>query len=133
MKTITLNNKKLEVYDSVDELPIVNFQRFNKYVLIDSGLGSDMDSVDRHIINIAKLLQSDKEKALIELQNLRQNFAMIISNISPKHLSFMALVKSIDGKDITDWSDEKLTTLLAELNHEKRSIIVDILEKLKKN
>ena len=59
MKTIIFKDKTIKLYDSIDELPIVNFQKYNKYILIDSGLGSDIESVDEHIVNLAKLIKTD--------------------------------------------------------------------------
>ena len=50
MKTLYINNHEIKVYDSIDELPIINFQKYNKYVLIDSGLGSDIDSVNSLVL-----------------------------------------------------------------------------------
>ena len=38
MKKVVINNTVLELYDGIEELPIVNFQKFNKYMLIDSGI-----------------------------------------------------------------------------------------------
>ena len=63
MKTVKINNHELKLYDSIDEMPIVNFQKYNKYIIVDSGLGSDIDSVDEHLVNLAKLIKSDKDKA----------------------------------------------------------------------
>ena len=77
MKKILFNNRTIEVYDSIEELPIVNFQKYNKYLLIDSGIGSDVDSIDEHIVKIAKLIKKeDSQKAMQELLNMRQNLYM---------------------------------------------------------
>ena len=32
MKTVKINNHELKLYDSIDEMPIVNFQKYNKYI-----------------------------------------------------------------------------------------------------
>ena len=89
MKTVFIKDKKIKLYDSIDEMPIVNFQKYNKCVLIDSGLGSDVDSIDSHIVNIAKYInKGDKKNAMQELQNMRQNMHMVVSNVSPKNLAF---------------------------------------------
>ena len=69
MKVVTIKGHVIKLYDSIDELPIVNFQKYNKCILIDSGLGSDVDSVDSHIVNIARFINSgDKKQAMLELQ-----------------------------------------------------------------
>ena len=133
MKKMLINNKIVSVYDSIDEMPIVNFQKYNKYLLIDSGIGSDVDDIDSHITKIARYIKSnDSKKAMLELQNMRQCMYMINSEISPKYLAFAALVQSVDGTEVTDLSDDSLKDLLKEIKHVKHSKIVDFLFWIKK-
>ena len=132
MKTVKINNHELKLYDSIDEMPIVNFQKYNKYIIVDSGLGSDIDSVDEHLVNLAKLIKSDKDKAQQELQNLRQTMHLIVSGISPNYLAFAALIHSIDGKVVEDLSDENLKSIIEKLQKAKHSMIVSILLWVKK-
>ena len=123
----------MRVYDSIDEMPIVNFQKYNKYLLIDSGIGSDADDIDAHIVKIAKYIKSNNnKKALQELQNMRQNIYMVNSEISPKYLAFAALIHSVDGKEVNDLSDDGLKKLLQDLKEVKHSKVVDFLLWLKK-
>lgn len=133
MKTLTINRKIVQVYDSIDEMPIVNFQKYNKYLLIDSGIGSDADDIDAHITRIAKFIKSNNsKKALQELQNMRQSMYMVNNEISPRYLAFAALIYSIDGKKVDDLSDDGLKSVLAKLKEVKHSIIIDFLIWLKK-
>lgn len=133
MKTITIKNHVIKLYDSIDELPIVNFQKYNKCLLIDSGIGSDVDSVDTHIINVAKYINAnDKKKAIAELQNMRQNLHMIVSNVSPKNLAFAALVQSIDGEEQKDSSDNHLQEIIELINEMPHGLFENILFELKK-
>lgn len=133
MKSILINKKIVRVYDSIDEMPIVNFQKYNKYLLIDSGIGSDADDIDAHIVKIAKYIKSNNNrKALQELQNMRQNIYMVNSEISPKYLAFAALIHSVDGKEVNDLSDDGLKKLLQDLKDVKHSKVIDFLLWLKK-
>lgn len=132
MKTIIINEKTIQLYDSIDEMPIVNFQKYNKYILLDTGLGSDIDSVDTHIVNLAKLIKADTKKAVQELQNLRQNMHMIVSEISPKYMAFAALIHSINGKKLDNLSDDYLKCVLDEIKEIKHSVIADFLVWVKK-
>ena len=128
MKNLLINNKIIRVYDSIDEMPIINFQKYNKYLLIDSGIGSDADDIDAHIIKIAKFIKvNDNKKALQELQNMRQNMYMVNNEISPKYLAFAALIHSIDGKEVNDLSDDGLKKLLKDLKSIKHSKVIDFL------
>ena len=133
MKTLLLNKKIIKVYDSIDEMPIVNFQKYNKYLLIDSGIGSDADDIDSHIVKIAKFIKAgNNKKALQELQNMRQNMYMVNNEISPKYLAFAALIHSIDGKELTDLSDDGLKEVLNRIKKIKHSKIIEFLYSLKK-
>lgn len=132
MREVIINKHKLKLYDSIDEMPIVNFQKYNKYVLIDSGLGSDIDSVDNHLVNLAKLIKTDKAKATQELQNLRQTMHLIVNKISPKYLAFAALIHSVDDNIVTDLSDDNLRKILNELNEVKHGKLLSIIENFKK-
>lgn len=133
MKNLLINKKIVRVYDSIDEMPIINFQKYNKYLLIDSGIGSDADDIDAHIVKIAKFIKANNnKKALQELQNMRQNMYMVNSEISPKYLAFAALIHSIDGKEVNDLSDDGLKKLLQDLKDVKHSKVIDFLLWLKK-
>lgn len=133
MKSLLINKKIVQVYDSIDEMPIINFQKYNKYLLIDSGIGSDADDIDAHIVKIAKYIKSNNNrKALQELQNMRQNIYMVNSEISPKYLAFAALIHSVDGKEVNDLSDDGLKKLLQDLKEIKHSKVIDFLLWLKK-
>lgn len=132
MKTIKLNKHEVKLYDSIDEMPIMNFQKYNKYIIIDSGLGSDIDSIDEHLVNLAKLIKSDKDKAQQELQNLRQSMHLLISGISPSHLAFAALIYSVDGEVIKDLSDDNLKAVMEKLKETKHSMIISFLLWVKK-
>lgn len=133
MKNLLINKQIIRVYDSIDEMPIINFQKYNKYLLIDSGIGSDVDDIDAHIVKIAKFIKANNsKKALQELQNMRQNMYMVNSEISPKYLAFAALIYSVDGKEVNDLSDDGLKKLLYDLKSVKHSKIIDFLLWLKK-
>ena len=133
MKSLLINKKIVQVYDSIDEMPIVNFQKYNKYLLIDSGIGSDADDIDAHIVKIAKFIKANNnKKALQELQNMRQNMYMVNNEISPKYLAFAALIHNIDGKEVNDLSDDGLKKLLKDLKDIKHSKVIDFLLWLKK-
>ena len=133
MKTVLVKGKTIKLYDSIDEMPIVNFQKYNKCLLLDAGLGSDADSVDSHIVNIAKYIKSDdKKSAMQELQNLRQNLHLIVNNISPKYMAFAALIHSVDGKEQKDLSDSHLIEIIEDLREIPHNFLTDLLLELKK-
>jgi predicted CopG family antitoxin len=101
-------------------------------MLFDTGIGSDIDAIDQHIVRLARYMKSDPKKATQELKNMRQAMFMINSEISPKNMAFAALIKSIDGNDVTDHSDENLKSIIAKINHTRQSFISKLIEQIKK-
>lgn len=133
MKTINTGKHVIKLYDSVDELPISAYQRYNKFLLIDAGIGSSIDDVDIHIVKLAKLIgANEREKAVQELQNMRQNLFMINSNISPKYLAFAALVYSVDGERVDAVSDDDYHELLTKIQEIPHGLLSKTLDWLKK-
>jgi hypothetical protein len=132
MREVLVNKHKLQVYDSIDELPIVRYQKCNKYMVIDSGIGSDLQSVVSHIDVILQQINIDKDKAIIELTNMRQNMIFLFNGINPKHFAFVPLIYSIDGKELIDISDtnvEKIYIMLNPTKEEADKLINDVKKK----
>lgn len=113
MKKITLSGHEVEIYDSIEDLPMLRFHKYNKMLLIDAGIGSDLQDFDMHIEKAIRYTKSKTpELAAVELDNMRQNVYFIQTGISPKHMAFAVLVKSIDGKECNDLSDDGLQKIL---------------------
>lgn len=49
MKECIINKHNVVLYDSIDELPMLRFHKYNKMLLVDAGVGSDLSDFDRHI------------------------------------------------------------------------------------
>lgn len=128
-----INGHTVEMYDAIEELPVIRFHKYNKMLLIDSGIGSDMQAFARHVDRAKRYAMStDPKLAAMELTNLQQCFAFIYGELSPKHLAFCALVKSIDGEPVTDISDDGLQNILAKFADVPNNEITDLLESVKK-
>jgi hypothetical protein len=132
MKTVKINNLTLEIYDSIEEMPIVRHHKFNKMLMIDSGIGSDLSAFDMKLERIMRFIKDNPEHAQTELLNLRQCISFIQNEISPKHLAFCALVKSIDGKEITDISDDGMQAIHERLKTATDKEITSLTEEVKK-
>lgn len=108
----------MELYDAIEELPIVRFHKYQKYLLVDAGVGSTMEEFDKHIEKARRYcMLNDTANAQKELENLRQCVFMIQNTLSPRHLAFACLVSKIDGKECNDIGDDalhRIVTLLAD-------------------
>lgn len=117
MLNIKLNGHYLEMYDSIDELPFWRFQEYNRAVMIDSGLGSDIAAIDRHI-NMARRYNAagEKEHAEQALLNLRQAIAFVLDRESPEARAFVVLIHRMDGNEVTDLSEGNVKRIIIELS-----------------
>ena len=109
MVTAKIGKHTVEFYDTIEELPIVRFHKYQKLLLVDAGVGSDIAAFDQRLLKAREFIAAQKpEQAQQELENLRQCVFMIQSELSPKHLAFAALVFAIDGVQCVDISDDGL-------------------------
>jgi len=133
MLTEKVNGHTLKLYDSIEELPVVNFQRFNRYALIDAQIGSDLEDVDVKLTRIAKFIGAgDKANAAEELNNLRQNIYFVQQDISPRQSAFVSFIAEIDGEKVTDLSDDNVKAIYAQLNETPVGWLTRMYERLKK-
>lgn len=133
MVTVKIGKHMVEMYDTIDELPIVRFHKYQKLLLIDAGVGADITAFDQRIEKTRRFLMDGKtDKAQQELENLRQSVFLIQSGINPKHRAFAALVTKIDGRDCDDITDDGLAKLTETLNDAPESELTAQLEAVKK-
>ena len=106
MRSEKIGELNLLLYDGIEEMPAYNFSRYNFFLMLDSGIGADIDSIAQRLGNMFRLSKSGKhEKYEIENNNLLQSFVFIIENTTPEHLCFVPWIHSINGERIVDLSD----------------------------
>ena len=133
MVTTKIGKHTVEMYDTIDELPIVRFHKYQKLLLIDAGVGSDIASFDQRTEKMRRYLMEGKhELAQRELENLRQSVFMIQNEISPKHRAFAVLVSKIDGRECNDLTDDALLRITDELKDVPEKELTAQLEAVKK-
>ena len=133
MVTTKIGKHTVEMYDAIDELPIVRFHKYQKLLLIDAGIGADIAALDQRIEKTRRFLMDGKpDKAQQELANLRQSVFFIQNGISPRHRAFAVLVKSIDGRECNDISDDALKQLTDTLNDAPEKELTAQLDAVKK-
>lgn len=118
MTTTKIGKHTVEYFDTIDELPIVRFHKYQKLLLVDAGVGSDIQALDQRLEKTRRFLMlGQTDNAQKELENIRQCVYLIQSGINPQHRAFAALVAKIDGKKCNDLSDDalaKVTELLSD-------------------
>lgn len=133
MVTEKIGKHTVEFYDTIDELPIVRFHKYQKLLLVDAGIGSDIAAFDQHIERTRRFLMAGKsEQAQQELENMRQCVFLIQSGVNPRHRAFAALVTKIDGQDCNDIGDDALAAVTEKLNDVPETELTARLEAVKK-
>jgi hypothetical protein len=129
----TINDIEIELYDSIDELPITRYQWFNRQMMIDSGVGGDLDAFNRRCVSIARLIDTDASKAKVEIQNLMGSVHFMMNNVNPEMNAFVGLVKSVDGKDLpNEITDDIVKSTLSKIGGVKLSWIRRMIKKIKR-
>lgn len=136
MRLVKHRGHKLELYDSVQELPVWRFQQFNMNIMLEAGIGSDIDGFIKRVQSVRVLMGRDKEGASRELSNMVQSVVNIIEGVSPEMAAFCMLIHKLDGRVIedSDLSDEGIKELVKELSKRRFSIfqIRGFLKSIKK-
>jgi hypothetical protein len=117
MKTLQIGKHKLEVYDSIDDMPCTRWNKFNKLLIIESGLGTSIPSILDRIKVLKSLLATEnkRKEVEIELDNMYQALFFADNAINPASMAFACTVKSIDGVEYTDITDSGINNVLAQL------------------
>lgn len=133
MVTAKIGKHNVEYYDAIDELPIVRFHKYQKYLLIDAGIGGDIQAFDARTEKVRRyLMDGQTDNAIKELGNLRQSINLILSGINPKHMAFATLVTKIDGQTfekITDDAVQRICEILSDVTIKDLAVPLDSAKK----
>lgn len=132
MVTKKIGRHVVEMYDGIEELPVVRFHKYQKFLLVDAGIGGDMAAFDQRVEKARRFMLSGKtEQAVKEFENLRQCVFFIQQEITPRHRAFAALVTKVDGHEIGN-GDDALAGVLEMLADVKETEIAAQLDAVKK-
>ena len=115
MREEKIGKHKVVFHDDIEQMSINQFNKVNKYWMLSDSLGSDFADIDKIHLSRLMLVAGDKDKTVKEINNLRILVNNIINEVSPEQLAFVALIHSVDGKVIEDYSEDNLKRLMREL------------------
>lgn len=116
MRKVRVGKHVLDLYDAIDDMPIGRFHRFNRALLVDAGIGSDLTAVDGHIQKTVAFIKAGKvDLAAREMENLRQAVFLLQQGVDPSFSAFASLVAAVDGRSTEGWSESELDALVEEL------------------
>ena len=100
METIRVGGRKVTYIDSLEEITSERFHKYNKYTMVDAGIGSTPEAISSHILRVKGYIKAkDDRLANRELDNLYQSLRLTAREVNPKTLAFAALVVKIDNMD----------------------------------
>lgn len=100
------NGVRVEYYDSIDEMPVLRYHKFNEQLMYATNIGGDMNDVEEHLRKLIEMVnRDDKTSATQAIINMSEGIRNMVSNINPRSKAFATLVRRINGKDRDDLSD----------------------------
>lgn len=108
---------EIEIFDSIHNLPILRFQRFNKYQMQASEIGNTFNDYDQRTVKIAQFIQKKMfDEAIQELENRRQTVFNAYNEFTPIGKSFAILIKRINDVEYNDFTPDELDRCLEHLD-----------------
>jgi len=132
----SLKNGQIKIQESIKELPTWRFREFQKYLVQNSGIGSDITDIARHYENLDLFIASNRlEDAATERTNMHFNFFFMLNGINIQHLAFGVLIEEFGGAKITDHSETNLIVISDRIGKESdltQKELEEVLTEVKK-
>lgn len=124
----------VELYETIDEMPIIRKHLFDKFLIMDSGMGSNMQDVEHRLQKLGVFLtEKDFDKALQETKNLHHTIFNGMAEINFQSLAFSSLVYKIDNKEVSVETESDAEKVLEQLQKKiKHKDVADFVEDVKK-
>lgn len=135
MAILKIKRNTVETYESLSEMPMRNFHLFNKFIVLNSNIGSDLDSIQDRVQKVRRFVaQQDGKKADAELNNLLQALTFAVENVPTDSLAFVCLCRRINNRDVIIMDDESAIRWQQRLSRygSPMGLIWDTIGRLKK-
>lgn len=107
---------EIEIFDSIHSLPILRFQRCNKYQMQTVEIGNTFADYDQRTSKIIQFLKKGMtNEAIQELENRRQTVFNAFNEFAPSGKTFAILVKRIDDTYYNTFAPDDLNRCLEHL------------------
>ena len=103
------------VHDSIETMSCERYHKYEKMMILDSGVGGDYDGMANRLNTIMELIERDPKKAMIEVKNLGQTLYFIEHDFAPKMRALACRVVSVDGESFDDLSDDSIGEMAVRL------------------
>lgn len=131
----TKEGHEIHIYSDENEMPIGRYNKYQKMLLIEAGVGSTIEAIDGHYTKqISYITTGNTTDAIKEAENTRHSLLSVMSGISYSSLAFACMTAKIDAlpcEDITDDGLERTVTLLQNTDLTQGEVL-EAIEDLKK-
>lgn len=135
LKEFTLSKNTYSFYTSIKELKEKQWHKAQMFLLYESGIGSNIESISTHYAKIFNhLTLNQPELATEEAFNLYTNWSTFINSISYKTLALTCFIKSVNNVEPVLKTDEDYINLHKQLLDDgiSNGHVEEILDSLKK-
>jgi hypothetical protein len=135
MKEYIIGEHKIEYHNDIKELPIKRYLDYHKYMLVESGVGSDIQSVGSHFGKLFGFLNAKMvPEATNEAKNLYFNLYQMLTGVSNKHMAFASVCAKINASILEDFSETGLQNIIKRLGDlgMTEAMVEECLEDIKK-
>jgi len=134
MKKFIIGKHEVEIFDTIDEMLITRYKEYNKYLIIESGIGSTLDDINRNMDKLAAYITAkDSDNALKQLMLLKQSLYFAMQGQAPDLMSFACLIYSVDGDVNESLTPESLQEVLNKFKNKLTvKVAAEILDSIKK-
>lgn len=122
----------MDLYKDINSMPITVFMQFQKYVIIEQGLGSNFQDFGQKLSKLTELVvHEQKEQSLEEIKNLYHLFYSLVDKKGDVKLHAIAsLVKGNEGKSEEELGEFVKKNLLSKNVAEIYETYFDLKKKL---
>lgn len=126
------HSKQTELFAGIEDMPIARWQDFNLALLLESGAGEGIEGLESQLATAYRhIANKEQEKASVIIANCLQNIAFAKEKVVPLTFAYAAMVRSIDGVDVSHLSAEQVHARL-DLSNQKVSYLKQIVEAFRK-
>ena len=123
-------------HTSINTLPIRQHKLAEKFSLIDVGVGSTINDINRHLARFDQFMSvKDYESLAIERQNLQINFSFLLSKQAIPVYILSAFLKELDGEQVKIMEEDDIDKYytLFETSDLTYGVVKELVETQKKS
>lgn len=138
VETLNMQIRNINLYDpDIESIPHYNWQRAQRYIILDAGLGSTTADILKRINNVnTHLINDRKADAMQEVQNMTLGVFSALEGIDYQSMILACFVRDINGIQYPIGNDGEVTKICEALKDtgitstELQSYIDDLKKKL---